>query len=71
MRLGQSSVGVVEVLVFLWTLSFRHVAPLVPGDLCCLPYVAVASGRGGVVDAWFLIHGGCCHVTELGGPYVL
>ena len=48
MRVGQgvSAVGVVEVPVFLWTLSFRQVAPLVPDDLCCLPYVAAASGKG-------------------------
>jgi hypothetical protein len=28
-------------------------------------------GGGGEVETWPLIHGGCCHVTEVGGPYGL
>ena len=38
------------------------------GDLCCLRSVAAASGWA-EVDTWPLLHGGCYHVTEVGGPY--
>ena len=38
--------------------------------MCCLPHVTVARGWAGV-GTWSLIHGGCYHVTEVGGPYGL
>jgi hypothetical protein len=39
----------------------RQVTPGIPDHLC---------GKW-VVDTWPLIHGGCYHVTEVGGPYGL
>jgi hypothetical protein len=39
-------------------------------DLCCLPYIAAASGSA-EVDTWPLKHGGCYHVSEVGEPYSL
>jgi hypothetical protein len=39
-------------------------------DLCRLPCVAAASGNA-EVDIWPVIHGGCYHVNEVGGPYIL
>lgn len=36
-------------------------------DLCCLLCVAAASGNA-EVDIWPVMHGGCYHVIELGGP---
>jgi hypothetical protein len=40
----------------------RQVTPRILHNLCCLAYVATASGWA-EVDTWPLINGGWCHVT--------
>jgi hypothetical protein len=44
----------------------RRVTSEVLDDLCCLRSVAAASGWA-EVDTWPLLHGGCYHMTEVGG----
>jgi hypothetical protein len=44
----------------------RRVTSEVLDYLCCLRSVAAASGWAGV-DTWLLLHGGCYHMTEVGG----
>ena len=47
--------------------GWRQVTPGMLDDKCRLPYVTTASGRA-EVDTWSLIHSGCYHVTQVGGP---
>ena len=61
--LGDTSVARIPV-------GCHQVTPGILDDLCCLPYVAAASGWA-EVDTGPLINGGCSQVTEVAGPYGL
>jgi hypothetical protein len=51
------------------TSRIRQVTPGILDDLCCVPYVAAASGWA-KVDTVPLIHVGCYRVTKAGGQYL-
>ena len=82
-RLCVSALGALEGPVFLLKFSCsngisearmrvgcRLVTLGIIDDVCCFSCVA-GAGEWAEVDAWPLIHGGCYHVTEVGGPYDL
>jgi hypothetical protein len=61
--LGNTSVARIQV-------GYHLVPSMVLDDLCCLPSVVVTS-RWAKLNTLSLIHGGCYHVTEVGGLYAL
>jgi len=79
---GVSGIGAVELPVSLWTLScskdigIQNMSRKPPGyswDTRWFVKFALCSiGRWvAEVEPWPVIHGGCYHVTEVGGPYGL